>query len=836
MPFLIDLAWRDLKAGSRALWVFCACIALGVCLVAATGGLYGLIGDALQRDVRALMGGDVEIDARGPLPEEVLAWLHDHGTVSTVIELDTMLGTPGGDFRRVELQVVDAAYPLYGELELDPVPDLATATGLVRGRWGAALDGDLAGRLGLAVGDEVHIGTLTLTLRALIREQPDRKLRADWRGAPVLVAPGALDASGLVQPASRVEYEYRIRTEAAPDEWREGFLTAFPDGPWEVRTFEDRSERIARRLDQLASAFLIIGLSTLFIGGLGVFNSIHAYLQGRLVTIATLRALGLRNRRLAAVYLLQVAILSGGSSLVGGVAGFALAMAGAAVVAAQLSLATAAASLAAPLAMALAFGLLTAFAFALPAIGRALSVSAADLFRDIAGAATATPRGWWLATLVTALVLAALVLLALPDTLLALGFMVVAAVVLGVLELMVRGLRRLALGLQDHPALGPRFALRLAMANLHRPGSPLRTSLLSLGSALTLVVVCALVVGALGRAINDTIPRTAPALVLYDVSSHQLPAVAAAIEDAAGAARVETAPLVLGRLSHVNGEALAASADTQRRQEARDEHKLSYRGANMDGVTIRRGAWWSGSAGGGARVVMEDREADQLGLEVGDRLRFAIAGQTLDAELVGIYSQQGMRTRFWFEALFSDGALDPFIHRHVGAAYMDPAAAVAAQGRVAAVAPNVVTVRTAALLETARHLLGRALAGLAVVAGVSLAVSLLVLTAVMATTRTRQVYDGAILHALGARLGVIRSSLRLEYLLLAGITSAFAVVVGGAIALPLLAYRLKLPAADLLWLGAVTALAVSGLSLALGARVLLRRSGLSPAVLLRSGG
>src|SRR6056297_1924857 len=127
MTFLIDLAWRDLKAGAGTLWVFCACIALGVCLVAATGGLYGLVADALQRDVRALMGGDVEIDTRAPLPDEVLGWLHDQASVSTVIELDTMLGTPVGDFRRVELQVVDAAYPLYGELVLDPVRDLATA-------------------------------------------------------------------------------------------------------------------------------------------------------------------------------------------------------------------------------------------------------------------------------------------------------------------------------------------------------------------------------------------------------------------------------------------------------------------------------------------------------------------------------------------------------------------------------------------------------------------------------------------------------------------------------------------------------------------------------------
>jgi putative ABC transport system permease protein len=165
---------------------------------------------------------------------------------------------------------------------------------------------------------------------------------------------------------------------------------------------------------------------------------------------------------------------------------------------------------------------------------------------------------------------------------------------------------------------------------------------------------------------------------------------------------------------------------------------------------------------------------------------------------------------------------------------MDPGAAVDAQRRIAAAAPNVITVRTERLLEIARGLLGQAASGLLVVAGVSLLASLLVLISVMAAGRSRQVYDATVLCTLGARMSVIRRSLRLEYLLLAMITSSFAVLLGSAIALPLLQLRLKLPAADLAWLGAVTALGVSMLALGLGAHYLLRRLRPRPAVLLRS--
>lgn len=837
MSFSFRFAWRDLRASGHTLWVFCLCLMLGVTLVAATGGLYRQVSGALLDDTRALMGGDLEVETRAPLPLGVVAWMQERGTVSLLTELRTVMGTPGGGIQLVELQSVDERYPLYGELRLEPDKNLESVTARRDGQWGLALDGMLAERLGVQVGDEVTVGPLTMAVRALVRHQPDRSLQANWRGAPALIAPKALEASGLVGPASRIEYEYRVRTDVEAAEWRRRFYAAFPEGEWEVDTFSGRSERIAERLGQVASALLIIGFSTLFIGGLGVYNSIQAYLQRKLTTIATLRALGLRNRRLATVYLLQVGMLALGASLAGALAGFGIALAGAQVAATEMQMDTAAAGIVPALFTAVAFGLLTAFTFALPAIGRALAIDPAALFRMVDGSAAATPRRWWVATAAGCALIALLVVLVLPDPMFGLGFIAVVGGLLALLDGIVRGLRRLARALDDHPALGGRFALRLAVANMQRPGSPLRATLLSLGSALTLLVACAIVVGGLVRAINETIPEQAPALVLYDIAEEQLDGVVNTLQAAPGVARIDTAPLVLGRLKAVNGESLEASDDDRRRREARDEHKLTYRANNIDDVTLTRGDWWTDKDNSDvAKVAMEDREADQLGLRVGDRLSFTIADGELDAELAGVYRQKGMQTRFWFEAIFSDGALDPFIYRYVGAAYMPDHAALEAQKGIADIAPNVITVRTEAILETARELLGRAVAGLAVIAAVSLGVSLLVLTGVMATSRARQVYDATILHALGARLRAISHSLRLEYMLLALITSLFAIVMGSAIAVPLLAWRLKLPVEAPLFLGVLVAVSVSGLCLYLGARYLLRRLRLNPAILLRSGG
>ncbi len=839
MRFLLELAWRELRVNGRSLWVFCACLMLGVILVAAAGGLYRVVSAGLLADTRVLLGGDLEIDSNAALEPAALDWIEQRGELALVIELDTMLGTPDGNFLRVELQSVDDNYPLYGELVLDPAIPLEQALALASDRYGAAIDATLAERLGIGVGDDVSVGGIQLRIRAIVVNQPDRRLNADWRGAPLMLSEAALKQTGLIQPGSRIEYEYHVRTEQPAETWRDRFYAAFPGKPWEIMTFADRSERIAERLNQIASGLLIIGLSTLFIGGLGVFNSIETYLKGRLKTIAILRAVGLRRRPLAGVYLLQVGMLSGGASLAGALLGAGFARLGTTAIESQIPIDVTVADLALPAAIAFAFGLLTAFAFTFPAIGRALSAQPAALFRANEPGIGQTPRGWWLASLACAACLVGLILLALPDPLFGLGFVVLVGLVLGVLEGVVRGIRRAARSLEARSGIARPFAIRFALANLHRPGSSLRTSLLSLGSAVTLLVACTLIVVAVLRALTATIPAEAPALVLYDVLDDQAELVRQTVTGAAPAARVELAPLVLARFAAVNGQPLTERGDTEQARmtdlAARADFKLSYRGGNIDNVTLVAGEWWTEPVSGRPRIAMEDREAGRLGVGPGDVITILSAGRSFDAEIVAIYSQKGLQTRFWFEGIISDGALDGLIARQVGAAFLDDDAAIGVQKDIARVAPNVVSVRTANLLATARDILGKAASGLAVIAAVSLGASLLVLISVLAAGRTRQIYDATVLHAVGARFALIRKGLRFEYLLLAAVASVFAILLGAAIALPLLRFRLKLPSEDLIWLGALVAFSVNGISLALGARYLLHRLRLNPVTLLRGG-
>lgn len=845
--WMLRFAVSDLRSRISVLKIFLACLVLGVTLVAATAILYRAIEQSLLADTRVLLGGDVELEASEPLPGDVLEWIRATGSISLVRELDTMVSDEKGEnFVRAEILVPDAAYPLYGQLQLTPDQLHTALTNRESGLWGAVIDPLLAERLGQSIGDRLELGAASFQIRGLIDSQPDRSLNANWRGLPIMISGEALQATELIQPGSRVEYQYRVQTDRDLGVWLAEFEQAFPDTRWDVTTFAERSERLAERLEQIATTLILIAFTTLFIGGLGVANSVQAYLEEKLGTIATLQTLGLRRGSLVGIYLLQIGMLGSIAGVTGGAFGLALSTLAISLAGDSFTLSAPAGASQwlmlwlLPLLLSWLFSVLTAYVFALPALARALAASPAGLFRGKVQPAHHEPRNWRMASHLLLAVYIAALLSWLPSS--QLGFMFLLALVglWGLLEALIKGLRLTARALESGGFADRHFARRLALANLHRPDSPLRATLLSLGTALTLVVACTLLVSTLLRALESTIPAEAPALILYDVFPDQVDSLRSGLQSLDPTSRTELLPLVRARLATVNEapiEERLADDSRARREAMGDEYKLSYLSGNPEDLELVAGDWWAAPASEGqpAFMAMEDREAKELGLSVGDRVQFQASGQTVSTEIRAIYRQKGLQTRFWFEGVLQDGALDPLIGRYVGVVYQTDPAARHSQQWLASNIANVITLRTADWLETAGGLLNKATAGLATVALVSLIASLLVLSSVVSVSRRRQLYEANLLHCLGARHRAIRIAMLLETGLLTFISTLFATALGALIALPLAALLLKLPAGDLWWLGALVAGTVSSLALLGGLLPTLRSLRLNQALLLREG-
>uniref|UniRef100_B8DQP6 ABC3 transporter permease C-terminal domain-containing protein n=1 Tax=Nitratidesulfovibrio vulgaris (strain DSM 19637 / Miyazaki F) TaxID=883 RepID=B8DQP6_NITV9 len=252
------VALRELRSGQRRLAVFLGCMFLGVFAIAAVGSVSEAVRAGLARDARALLGGDASVEFATQRPsDDELAWLSARGAVSQVVSLRGMArsatpnGPSGEDTAMVALKGVDAAYPLYGAVTLDPPQPLADAlrdgpagggpAGGDQSDGGQSAGGQTAGgkpgdgtllpgvvvdpllleRFGVRVGDVISVGTQRFRIAAALLGEPDRVVQGITYGPRVLMSLQGLERTGLLVPGTLLQSGARIRLpapgKAAPD-------------------------------------------------------------------------------------------------------------------------------------------------------------------------------------------------------------------------------------------------------------------------------------------------------------------------------------------------------------------------------------------------------------------------------------------------------------------------------------------------------------------------------------------------------------------------------------------------------------------------------------------
>ena len=276
----LRLARRELRSGLRGFGVFLACLFLGVFAISAIGSFSAAAKAGLLADASALLGGDLEIRRmHRPFSEQQRSFFAGQGETSEISELRTMAGNPKKELRAlVELKAVDAGYPLYGQLQIEPPQALNQALA----QQGALVETALLQRLDLQIGDRIQIGEISLRISGVLKAEPDRDVRPFYLGPRVMISSQNLAATGLIRPGSMVTYRSRLRL-ADPNQAEEvisALQQEYPQAGWRLRTWRKAAPRVRMVLDRLGTNLTLLGLCALLIGGLGVAGAV-ARLSGR---------------------------------------------------------------------------------------------------------------------------------------------------------------------------------------------------------------------------------------------------------------------------------------------------------------------------------------------------------------------------------------------------------------------------------------------------------------------------------------------------------------------------------------------------------------------------
>jgi putative ABC transport system permease protein len=833
--YALKLATRELRGGIRGFRVFLACLAIGVGAIAAIGSMGAAVTAGIGTDGRVILGGDVAVRlAYRPANPGELKFLEQSGRLSHIVTMRAMARSlDGAHHSLIELKAVDPAYPLVGHLNLQPAQPPAQALG----GDGAVVDPVLADRLGLKPGDRFKIGDATVTLRATIVREPDTTFGEFPLGPHVTISEATLEKTALIRPGAIVAYDYRLLlpTGTDPQRWAGTARDKFPDAGWQIRAAKDGVPALGRFFERVELFLNLVGVTALLVGGIGIGNAVAGYVAGKTQTIATLKCLGAPSRLIFAAYLAQVLALAAAAIVGGLILGAAIPEAISPLIAGVLPVPMGHGLYPAPLAIAAGAGLLTTLVFSLwplAAIGR---VSPGALFRDSsAPRSRVAPPLAAAATTLAATGLAALIVLTAPDRAIAAWYVVGAIAALAVFRgagiVIERGAK--ALGRARRVARRP--ILRLALANLHRPGAPTGRAVISLGIGLTVLVAIALVEGNLTREIDTNLAEAAPEDFVIDIQPDQLADFSDIVKSVPGAS-FDQVPMLRGRITKLDGVPVENAKVTPDAQWAlRSDRGLTYSATLPRGSELDAGTWWPADYHGPPLISFDADLARGMGLKLGDTLTVNLLGREITATIANLRRIDWTRLGINFVIVFAPGTLEAAPQTHLAAIYGPPAAAETVIREAGDKFPNLSAIPVRETLALVSRIIATIATAMRLTALVTVAAGILVLGGAIAAGHRRRVYEAVVLKVLGATRRTVTAAYLIEHGLVGAAAALAAGVIGTAAAYAIVTGPMR---SDWVFLARPLVLVLPigiAVSLAIGYAGTWRALGAKPAPLLRN--
>ncbi len=802
LGFVLRMAGREGRASWRRLLVLTAAVAVGVAALVAINAFADNLRYSVQDQARSLLGADVLLTSRQPLPPVAVAvvdTLSRGGASARVANFSAMAYVPRtSGTRLVQVTAAEPGYPYYGEIATEP-----------REAWARLQDGNsvvvepaLLTQLDAQVGDTLSLGEARFTIIGVTTHIPgDVGIRAAF-GARVFIPYRMLDATQLLTAGARAEHQAYVRLAPGADAQRlaDKYRSTLRPLRVRIRTVEDDRNNLTDTLDRMGKYLGLVALIALLLGGLGVASAVSVFIRRKLDSIAVLRCLGATSGQVFSVYLLQAAAMGLLGSVVGVLGGIAVQQALPALLRDFLPVTVVATPSPRSIALGLLVGLWVSTIFALlPLLSVRRVPPLAALRRDVD---PAPPRGDPLTIPVLALLAASVVgltLLQVGNWRTALYFSMAIAGAIGVLWLaswlLIRAVRRW------NPATAP-YVWRQGLANLHRPANQTTTVVLALGFGGFLLATLYLVQFNLLRQLQLSGGANRPNLVLLDIQPDQL-APAESLLTTDHLPVIGPVPIVPMRISAINGKpVLRAGNDsvdvdsvppdpgarpgrgatgTQRRAgwAVRREYRSTYRDTLVSSEKLVAGKWWgrpeaAGATGGASAISIEVSLAAELGVTLGDTITWDVQGLPVVTKITSMREVDWARFEPNFFVVFAPGALEKAPQSALLLTrVVDPATRGVVQRQLVERFSNLTTVDISSVQEAIEKLVGQVTLAIRFMALFSLLTGAVVLAGAVATSRYQRVREGALLRTLGATARQILRIVAAEYAML-GLIAALA--------------------------------------------------------------
>lgn len=779
-------ARRELRGGLKGFRIFLACLALGVAAIAAIGSVRSSIESGIAEQGATLLGGDAEMEFTYRYADETERdWMAQNASaVSEIIDFRSMAVVERDTATErglTQVKAVDDLYPLVGAVRLVPDIPLDQALAQKDGLPGGVMHPILADQLALKVGDTFKLGQQEFHLAARLEYEPDNAGGGFGLGPRTIVASKDLANSGLLATGTLFETQYRLllNPELTLNSAKAEAEGLFNENGLRWRDSRNGAPRISRFVERLGSFLVLVGLSGLAVGGVGISAAIRAYLSGKTKVIATLRSLGADRRTIFLTYFIQIAVLSVIGIILGLILGTLVPLLLAPLLQSVLPIPTEIAVHGKPLLEASIYGILTALIFTLWPLARTEDVRAAALFRDAIEAAKGLPS--WPFLLTTAALIALLVGAAVffsGSAWLTLWTTGGIAGALLLLALTAYGIRVLSKRLT--PLVRRLPALRWAIGAIASPREGAGSVVLSLGLGLSVLAAVGQIDGNMRQAIANDLPDSAPSYFFVDIQRDQMPGFLDRVENDPAVSRVENAPMLRGVITQINGKPAREVAGNH--WVIRGDRGVSYAAALPETSTLTDGEWWPENYTGAPQISFAAEEAAEIGLALGDSMTVNILGRDITGTVTSFRDVDFSNAGMGFVLVMNEQALVGAPHSFIATVYAEPEAEAPILRDIANAYANVTAIRVRDAIDRVATVLKSVASATSYGAAATLLTGFLVLIGAAAAGQNSRTYEAAILKTLGASRKRILFSFAIRGMLLgaaAGIVALTAGIIGG---------------------------------------------------------
>ena len=775
--------WRDWRAGELRLLVLA--VTLAVAALTAVGFFADRLKGGLQRDATQLLGGDAVVASDNATPAALIARAKALGLQSAgTLSFPTMGRAPdaqGGASRLVALKAVEPGYPLRGSLKVAAQPGAAEqATRDIPARGEVWVDAPLLDALGLAVGDTLLLGDAGLKIARTIVLEPDRGAGFMAFAPRVMIHMDDLQATALVQPASRLTYRFAVAGAPAPvkqfTEWATAEVKRADLRGVRVESLESGRPEMRQTLERAEKFLSLVALLAALLSAVAVALAARGFAASHLDDCAMLRVLGLSQRTIAWSYALEFVLIGLFASALGVLIGFSVHYVFVALLAGLVETSLPAAGLQ-PVAFGLGMGLTLLLAFGLPPVLQLAQVPPLRVIRrDVGGLkpASALVLGLGVAGF-SALLVAASSDLRLG--LIAVGGFAGAVLLFAALSwVAVRLLHRLV-----NEVTAPRWLVLATRQISARPAYAV-VQVSSLAVGLLALVLLVLLRTDLISSWRQATPPDAPNRFVINIMPDQGPAFRQFLQDK-GVGRYDWYPMILGRLVAVNGKPVSPddfTEDRARRLVDR-EFNISHTATRPAHNEVVQGRWTPDEAGA---ISVETGIADTLGLKLGDVMQFDMGGVQSEARITSLRKVDWSSMRANFFVIYPVDTLADLPATYLAAFQAPPMKGF--DNTLTREFPNATNVDLSQSLTQVQRVLDQVIRAVEFLFAFTLAAGLVVLFASVTATRAERAREFAIMRAVGARASLLRQVQSAELVgvgLLAGLLAAgVAAVVGWALA------------------------------------------------------